>query len=139
MDETLEDGYFDWQSLYIQIQTAGITDPHFHWQNFGNVTIGLIQDLLEGIAKRDTDIANAMSVSVSKMACYMLNSSWFGGKFELKDFLPFMAEETTEPKADRITKDTAIAFRQLSKENRLPNKVITATSPYMDDIIALSS
>jgi hypothetical protein len=139
LDEALEEDYFDWRSLYIQIQTAGITDPHYHWQNFGNVTIGLIHELIEGIAKRDMDVANAMSVSVSKMACYMLNSSWFGGKFELKDFLPFMAEESTEPKPDRITKDTAIAFRRLIKENRLPNKVITAASAYMDDISALAS
>jgi hypothetical protein len=95
--------------------------------------------LIEGIAKRDMDVANAMSVSVSKMACYMLNSSWFGGKFQLKDFLPFMAEESSEPKADRITKDTAIAFRRLIRENRLPNKVITAASAYMDDISALAS
>ena len=50
-----------------------------------------------------------------------------------------MAEESSEPKADRITKDTAIAFRRLIRENRLPNKVITAASAYMDDISALAS
>lgn len=135
----MADDDFDWQSLYIQIQTAGITDPHFHWNNFGNVTIGLIHDLIEGIAKRDMDIANSMSISVSKMACYMLNSSWFGGKFELSDFLPFVTNDTEKSDSTGITKSTAVAFRKLIKENRLPNKVITAASAYMDDITKLTS
>lgn len=139
LDAVLADDDFDWQSLYIQIQAAGITDPHFHWNNFGNVTIGLIQDLIEGIAKRDMDIANSMSISISKMACYMLNSSWFGGKFELSDFLPFVTTEAEKSDSTGITKPTAVAFRKLIKQNRLPNKVITAASSYMDTIAKLAS
>lgn len=135
MDEVLGEDLFDWQSLYIQIQTAGITDPHYHWNNFGNVTIDLIETLLKGIAKRDIELANAMSASVSKMACHMLNSSWFGGKFELSDFLPFMIDGQDPSK---ITKETAVAFRRLVKENKLPNKVIASASPYMDDIFKLA-
>jgi hypothetical protein len=139
LDEHLAADFFDWRSLYVQIQTAGITDPHYHWSNFGNVTIDLINEVIESIAERDMDMANSMSVSTARMACLMLNSQWFGGKFDIKDFIPFVRDVDNKQQSNKaITQETAIAFRQAMKSNWLPNKVIMASTNYMDDIAKLS-
>jgi hypothetical protein len=139
LDEHLAADLFDWRSLYVQIQTAGITDPHYHWSNFGNVTIDLINEVIKSIAERDMDMANSMSISTSRMACLMLNSQWFGGKFDIKDFIPFVRDVDNKPSDNNaITRETAIAFRKAMKDNWLPNKVIAASSNYMDDIAKLS-
>lgn len=135
MDESLNADPFDWYALYIQIQTAGISDPHYHWQNFGNVTIGLIHQLIEGIAKRDKDLAQAMSYTTANLGCYVAHA-WFDHKLELKDFLPFM---DTEVDSTKITKETAIIFRQLIKDNRIPNRIVSAAGNYMDDIVKLTT
>jgi hypothetical protein len=139
LDEHLAADFFDWRSLYVQIQTAGITDPHYHWSNFGNVTIDLINEVIESIAERDMDMANSMSISTSRMACLMLNSQWFGGKFDIKDFIPFVRDVDNKQQDNKaITADTAKAYRAAVKTGWLPYKVIAASSNYMDDISKLT-
>jgi hypothetical protein len=139
LDEHLAADSFDWRSLYVQIQTAGITDPHYHWSNFGNVTIDLINEVIESIAERDMDMANSMSISTARMACLMLNSQWFGGKFDIKDFIPFVRDVDNKQQDNKaITVDTAQAYRAAVKTGWLPYKVIAASSMYMDDISKLT-
>jgi hypothetical protein len=139
LDEHLAADFFDWRSLYVKIQTAGITDPHYHWSNFGNVTIDLINEVIESIAERDMDVANSMSISTSRMACLMLNSQWFGGKFDIKDFIPFVRDVDNKQQDNKaITADTAKAYRAAAGSGWLHYKVIAASSMYMDDISKLT-
>lgn len=121
----------DWRSFYIQIQSAGISDPVFHWLNFGRLPLTLLEKMLKGIDQRDERLANYHSLATAQLG--VLVGGFMGGDFKLDDFIPFAKKDT-----NKITKETAIAFRKVVKNNLIPDKVVQAFSQYMDDIFLLA-
>lgn len=104
----------------------------FHWFNFGNLPITLVESMIEGIDERDEKITNYHALATAQLG--ILVGGIVGAKLTLNDFIPFVKKESN----NKITKDTAIAFRQAVKENLLPDKVIQGCGKFMADIFALA-
>lgn len=121
----------DWGQIYTDIQLAGVTDPGFHLENFGHQTIALIEKVCSGISKKMMLQANAANYS-----CAYIAAMYFGG--EIKKYLPYQIEEDKKDKPNKITKATAEAFRKANKEGLIPMGIVSAFTPYMEDIMRLT-
>lgn len=134
MEKDLSRDLTDWEQIYLDIQLAGISDPGFHLENFGQQTIALIEKTCTAIQSKMMVDANGYNYS-----CAYVCALYFGG--EIKKYLPYDVDKIESKKKDdpkKVTKETAIAFRQANKEGLIPMHIIGAFSPYMDDIMVLT-
>lgn len=104
----------------------------FHWFNFGNLPIVLVESMIQGIDERDEKITNYHSLATAQLG--ILVGGIVGAKLTLNDFIPFVKKESN----NKINKETAIAFRQAVKQGLLPDKVIQGCGKFMADIFALA-
>lgn len=130
MQADLDSEPVDWEQIYTDIQLAGVTDPGFHSENFGHQTIALIEKVCSGISKKLMAQANAANYSAAYICAL-----YFGG--EIKKYLPYQIDEEKE-KPNRVTKATAEAFRKANKEGLIPMGIVSAFTPYIDEIMRLT-
>jgi hypothetical protein len=126
----------DWDEIYYEFQSAGISDPRFYAENFDDQPINVIAGQLKSLRRRDGTIANSHSIAIAR--CGLL----FGGSDKLneRDFLPFPELlELGKDKAETLSIEAAKAFMSGIKSGLIPPKVMGAASKYMDTIIKLGS
>jgi len=130
INEQLNQPKIDWNTIYFDIQSAGISDPRFHSKNFHKCPIWVIREMRSRIDHRDTTLANAYS-----MAAARIGVAWAPKGTPLQYFLPFLLEE--DKKTNDITVDTAKIFIDGVKSHIIPNKVISAFGKHIDKIYEL--
>ena len=124
----------DWDEIYYTFQSSGVSDSRWHSKNFDSQPVIHIAKQLESIHKRDQNLANYHSISVSRLGLVMAS----GDKLTLDDFLPFPLEDSEAEKKSVISKETAQVFIQGVKDKIIAPKLIGAFSKYMDEILSLS-
>jgi len=132
--EELDEETTDWDSIYFEFQSAGVSDSRWHSRNFDSQPVIHIVKQLESIHKRDQNLANYHSISVSRLGLVMSSSD----KLTLDDFLPFPLEDAEAEKKPVISKETANIFVDGVKDKIIAPKLIGAFSKYMDEIINLA-
>lgn len=128
----------DWDEVYYFIQASNVTDPRYHSRNFDSQPVHILRYQIEAIHKRDMTIANSHSITVARCGLIFAGSD----KLSEKDFLPFpdlLNNVSNKGKVNesKILKSTARIFMDGVNSNELSMKVISAFSPYMDEICGL--
>ena len=126
----------DWDEVYYFIQASHVTDPRYNSKNFDSQPVHILSNQIKAIHKRDMTIANSHSITVAR--CGLI----FAGRDKLseKDFLPFpelLDQVTGKTNVSKILKSTARIFMDAVNSNELSMKVVSAFSPYMDEICGL--
>lgn len=112
-------------NAYQVIQTAGINDPMFHYENFPNLPVTLIVDMIKAIAKRDRYLANIHSITVAKIGLGFVNKKGVS----IEAFLPF---DLSEDAGDKVSLATAKEFFRCVEKGLIPKRIVPAFSPFID-------
>lgn len=95
----------------------------------------ILLNQIAAIHKRDKSIANSHSITTARCGLIFAGSD----KLTEKDFLPFsdLFESDKGPKKVTLSKTTARIFMDGVNSNELAMKVVSAFSPYIDEIVRL--
>lgn len=125
----------NWDEIYYFIQSSNVSDPRYFSNNFDSQPVTILLNQIAAIHKRDKSIANSHSITTARCGLIFAGSD----KLTEKDFLPFSDLFDSDNKSKKVTlsKSTARIFMDGANSGELAMKVVSAFSPYIDEIVKL--